>query len=43
MDSGESEMGRSFSELKMLEDWSLSGSREQIRPPLSGTSYIDWD
>ena len=29
MHSGESEMGRSFSELKMLDDWSLSSSSER--------------
>ena len=40
-DSGESEMGRSFSELKMLEDWSLSSSGERLRPALCGRSCID--
>ena len=41
MDSGESEMGRSFSELKMLEDWSLSYSDGMTRPSIFGRHSID--
>ena len=39
----ESEMGWYFSELKILEDWSLSGPGKLIRPPLCGRTFIDWD